>query len=366
MWQSSDHAVALYRLACADPAWTEEDVGDRLGMSREETRAATDALAALGLFSPWEATPSGYLAVDPGAACARLLATQDEQIEGYRKHLASTSQALRHLVADFLGLEAVRRESVSIEVLNTREQLDAALNNLTLLVRRETYALHPAPVPPQDSFTRSLKRMETLLARGVRSRTIYLERFASIPYVAEYFKASAELGAEIRLLPHLPLRMLIYDDTTAMLPIDPVDSFAGALLIKDPALVTSLSAFFEHCWIDATPLHAVSTGPEGATVFVCTPQQATALRMMASGLKDEVIARRLGISPRTLSRLVAEVMERLEVGSRFEAGVKLAHLGWFHRPAADPYSGGPCPDQAGSHELPPAAMNAEPEPGNGA
>ncbi|NUR59798.1 MAG: helix-turn-helix transcriptional regulator [Catenulispora sp.] len=346
--------MALYRLACADPAWTEDDVIDRLDLTRDQVRSAVAALAALGLFSPWEATPSGYLAVDPGAACARLLATQDEQFEGYRRHLTATSQALRHLVADFLGLESARREAVSIEVLNTREQLDATLNNLTLLVRRVTCALHSAPVPPPDSFHRSLTRIEALVARGVRSRSIYLERFAAIPYVAEYFKAADEIGAEIRLLPHLPLRMLIYDDTTAMLPIDPVDSFAGALLIRDPALVMSLSAFFEHCWIDATPLHATAA-PTESTAFTCTPQQSAALRMMASGLKDEVIARRLGISPRTLSRLVAEVMERLEVGSRFEAGAKLAHLGWFQRPAVEQ-----CPEVSGGAEAG-AGTQQEPE-----
>ena len=332
--QSSPHAVALYRLACSDPAWTADEAAELLGASRAEVDSAVVTLAELGLLSSWEATPSGYLVVDPSAATARLLATEDNHFESYYQHLSATRSALRELVANFLGVESARRESISIEALTTRDQLDAALNNLTLLARRETCALHPAPVPPPDSFQRSLTRIETLLERGVRSRTIYLERFAGLPHVSEFFRAATDLGAEIRLLPHLPLRMLIYDDTDAMLPIDPVDSFVGALLIRYPALVNSLQAFFEHCWINATPLHATAAQGE-QTGFICTPQQAAALRMMASGFKDEVIARRLGISPRTLSRIISEVMERLEVGSRFEAGAKLAHLGWFARPAGE-------------------------------
>ncbi|MFJ9843754.1 hypothetical protein ACIRYZ_25530 [Kitasatospora sp. NPDC101155] len=40
-------------------------------------------------------------------------------------------------------------------------------------------------------------------------------------------------------------------------------------------------------------------------------------------------ARSLGISLRTLSRLLSEVMQELGTSSRFEAGVRAAKLGWW-------------------------------------
>jgi DNA-binding NarL/FixJ family response regulator len=51
--------------------------------------------------------------------------------------------------------------------------------------------------------------------------------------------------------------------------------------------------------------------------------------MLAAGMKDEKIARSLGISLRTLSRLLSEVMQELGASSRFEAGVRAAKLGWL-------------------------------------
>jgi DNA-binding NarL/FixJ family response regulator len=41
------------------------------------------------------------------------------------------------------------------------------------------------------------------------------------------------------------------------------------------------------------------------------------------------VSRQLGISVRTTRRMVANVMERLEARSRFEAGYEAARRGWL-------------------------------------
>ncbi|WP_229866980.1 helix-turn-helix domain-containing protein [Streptomyces gelaticus] len=51
------------------------------------------------------------------------------------------------------------------------------------------------------------------------------------------------------------------------------------------------------------------------------------LKALASGLTDETAAKRLGVSPRTYRRRVAELMIRLEADSRFQAGVRTGELG---------------------------------------
>ncbi|MCZ7432396.1 helix-turn-helix domain-containing protein [Streptomyces sp. WMMC1477] len=50
-------------------------------------------------------------------------------------------------------------------------------------------------------------------------------------------------------------------------------------------------------------------------------------RLLADGMKDEAIARTLGVSPRTASRLIADLMQRLGATSRFAAGARAAHHG---------------------------------------
>ncbi|MEV0592949.1 helix-turn-helix transcriptional regulator [Nonomuraea cavernae] len=51
------------------------------------------------------------------------------------------------------------------------------------------------------------------------------------------------------------------------------------------------------------------------------------LEALGSGLTDESAAKRLGVSLRTYRRRVAELMTRLEAGSRFQAGLRAGELG---------------------------------------
>ena len=45
-------------------------------------------------------------------------------------------------------------------------------------------------------------------------------------------------------------------------------------------------------------------------------------------MKDEQIARELGLSLRTVRRRVAEVLDELGATSRFQAGVEAVRRGW--------------------------------------
>ncbi|MGW2374540.1 response regulator transcription factor [Kitasatospora sp. NPDC001683] len=58
-------------------------------------------------------------------------------------------------------------------------------------------------------------------------------------------------------------------------------------------------------------------------------QEARAIRLLADGLTDEAVAKRLGVSHRTARRLATELMERLGARSRFEAGVRAVQQGWL-------------------------------------
>jgi len=53
------------------------------------------------------------------------------------------------------------------------------------------------------------------------------------------------------------------------------------------------------------------------------------LRLMSVGLKDEAIARNLGIGVRTLRRRIQRVMRDLGAGTRFQAGARATARGWI-------------------------------------
>jgi DNA-binding CsgD family transcriptional regulator len=136
----------------------------------------------------------------------------------------------------------------------------------------------------------------------------------------------AEHGNEVRLSPSVTRRLLIVDGKTAVVPINPEETSVGALCVREPGLIDQLTTLFELIWTDAVPLgmSATAGSPSGLS-----PTDRHLLRLLADGLTDDAAAKRLGISARTVRRIMADLMDRLNAESRFEAGVEAALPGWL-------------------------------------
>ncbi|MFB7667515.1 LuxR C-terminal-related transcriptional regulator [Kitasatospora sp. NPDC056138] len=179
---------------------------------------------------------------------------------------------------------------------------------------------------PSEFLEQGLARDRRLLESGAQVRAVYQQRFAVVPALAEFFRRQTELGVEVRLAPVVPLNMILSDRRFALLPIDPDNHEAGAVLARGSALVRSYLAPYEYCWHTSSTFGHVEQRRGGERL---TEQQHAAIRMLAAGMKDEKIARSLGVSLRTLGRVMSEVMQELGTTSRFEAGVRAAKLGWL-------------------------------------
>jgi DNA-binding CsgD family transcriptional regulator len=118
------------------------------------------------------------------------------------------------------------------------------------------------------------------------------------------------------------------DRTTAVVPIDPKDSSAGATVLTGAGVVAAMCALFEQIWATANPLGV----PNPLDAQGLGPEEREILRMLANGETDEHIARRLGVSTRTVGRKASELMRRLGTRSRFQMGVQANELGWLGPP----------------------------------
>ena len=93
------------------------------------------------------------------------------------------------------------------------------------------------------------------------------------------------------------------------------------MLVRQGALVDALTLLFELYWERSVAV------PDTARPRI--DERAFLVRQLASGAKDEQIARTLGLSLRTVRRRVADLMIELGVDTRFQAGAEAVRRGWL-------------------------------------
>ncbi|WBO65129.1 helix-turn-helix domain-containing protein [Streptomyces camelliae] len=290
-----------------------------------------ESLERIGLLVPSTETPGGYVAIDPDAALYRLFAAEERQVARHKEKLARTRDSIRAIMGDFMNLRAYGRDVIEVETLRSVSQANAFLDDAVSLVKSRECTMHPGGIPPVDLMDDMLLRDSEVMSRGIKVRTLYAQHIAEVPHMGEYLESASQLGMEVRLAAHLPLRMLLFDDSLALLPIDPQDSSQGAFAIRGTELVRSLQSLFDFCWHNATPFEPRSQ--KSHSEIEITAQEQLIVRMLAAGMKDESIARQLGVSARTLSRTIAAFLDRLGVETRFQAALKVAELGVLNTPA---------------------------------
>ena len=161
------------------------------------------------------------------------------------------------------------------------------------------------------------------LRRGVRYRVLAPDHARITPEAGRRLDAFASHGAEIRTVATVPMAALVVDGALALLPGDHRHGELTAFRL--PSVVTTVVELFERLWPAATPLApAAARGGTGPTA-----RELDLLALLADGYTDESAAARLGISVRTVRRMVSDLMHRLGARSRFQAGAKAADRGWL-------------------------------------
>lgn len=268
------------------------------------------------------------IAVDAAAALTRLLGENRDRLSETLATLHARQTDALAVAGDFVRL-AAKGNDKSIEILpkdeTFRPRMEALLDFAAETSRRELVAMHPHAVWDERFFEDGLRRTKEQRARGISVRTLYAQQTLRQASLREYMLRKMEAGMFIRAAPITPIRMLVYDRELAIVDA-PRDEEIGAIVIRDRLIAEPLVAFFEYCWITASELDEVLGSSDGSGL---TEQQTAVLRLLASGSKDEAIARSLGVSVRTVTRIVAELMGELGAASRFQAGVLAARLGWL-------------------------------------
>ncbi|WP_240134937.1 helix-turn-helix domain-containing protein [Streptomyces sp. MUM 178J] len=286
-----------------------EELAALLGLPRDRLQAVLGRLVEHGFALP-PADGDGALPhpTAPDAAIRTLIHRRQAEL-----HLRSAELERLRMSADRLAgrlmSDAPGPPECGVEAVTGPRAIAERSAQLLASAEREAVLLHP---PPALDLTGPL-------ARGVTVRVVLDRDELTSPDRVRDLAALVERGLRVRAAGGVPTRLLTVDGRGTLLP-PPDDTGPGAtaLVVRDGLLHSALTPLFEAVWDRATPL----SGP-------CAAPQHDLLALLAAGLKDEAIARRLGVHVHTARRHISRLLHSLDAETRFQAGAKAALRGWL-------------------------------------
>jgi DNA-binding CsgD family transcriptional regulator len=331
-----DLAVAVYQAVLDTGRLDEEELAASARHTTDQVRTTCEALRQLGLITPPTREKGRWHAVDPDLATANVVVPLETEI----RRQASLAERLRtqiQLLAPVHAASGYRHAPPAVEMIIGREAVREQLDFAAERCRKEVLIVHPSSGAAGLSASVAQERDLSMLGRGVTVRALY-QHVARYHLPAQaYMDTLTNAGAEIRTTEELADKLIIFDGETCLLPLrdegcdPPADEqladLSMAVVLRNRAVIDVLVRMFLISWDGAQPFRPQDPQPDRV------PEQLkrTIARLMATGAKDEAIARRLGMSLRTCRRHIAKLMESLGVDSRFQAGVEAQTLGLTQR-----------------------------------
>ncbi|CAG6392156.1 Regulatory protein, luxR family [Actinacidiphila cocklensis] len=284
--------------------------------------------------------PTRWSVGPPRVSLGSLLARRRQELALAEEHMEQLDEVYR-------ALAHPRATPRPVEVLEDEGEVAACYLHLLTTSRHEVLHLAKPPyVTATPDGPGPRQRPASVTARdGVQLRSVYDSEGLTDPVSLETaVRGTSLLRGDLRISSGLPVKLALFDRTAALLPLRGDRPGLGSLLVHSPALLDVLAAFFESIWERAVPMSLETLrdwrvpyqAPLGGEPDARTRE---ILHLMATGLKDEAIARVLGVSRRTVQKHVSEAVQTLGARTRFQVALLAAERGWLTGFAAS--RGGP-------------------------
>ncbi|MGX1507492.1 UNVERIFIED_CONTAM: DNA-binding CsgD family transcriptional regulator [Streptomyces graminofaciens] len=181
--------------------------------------------------------------------------------------------------------------------------------------------------PPYFPLTGGVDDALATLARGITQRVVYSRDSLDHPgKLADTIEPCIAAGEQARVLPSLPVKLLVIDDAYALvsLSIREAEVHSTMLIGQPSGLFSALVALFEQSWQNALPFQGGDPRPQRLL-----PADRRLLTLLSAGVPDGDIAHQLGISRRTLFRRLEVLMARLGATTRFQMALHAQRRGWL-------------------------------------
>ncbi len=316
--------IQVYLMMHSAPDADMAEIAERLSLQPSEVIDALDELSDLTLLRAGITPKHRLRPVSIERAIQLLLRQQSEQLQVQTGALTMLQSAMKELLETRPAGEADLGMADIVQITGM-EPAQLHLEQLALRAVSSVYSSMNTRMMSAEALEASRSFDEEVCQR-VQVRSLYQNSIKNDRRSLEYVRWFAGLGAEIRFLPVVPVRMVIIDQATGVLFRRenqlPIEMF----VIREPAVLQPIIELFDLSWATAEPLDVTPKQPDEK---VPSAQELALLRLLASGGTDEAAGKKLGVSVRTVRRIMADLMERLEASSRFEAGHKATRRGWL-------------------------------------
>lgn len=310
-------AELVYRLVLAEGAVTPDDVSSALPLDVAAAAALLERLRDAGLIN----LVSGrgrYTAVDPRVALRSLTERTADRLDRMRAAIPAMAELFERVAAQTRADPEVRVVDEPGLIGMWYVRLEHEVTAEFLAFDRPPYVLADEnPVEP------------LVLARGVDWRVVYAAEVLERPGAWAALRHAVDHGERSRIAPELPTKLAIADRRIAIVSTSLEPGRPVALVTESAPLVDLFVSYFEAVWDRAVDVPVTDTLAGVRLGGGPSAEDLALLAMLDVGAKDEVIARELGMSPRTLRRRSAELLQRLGAANRFQAGAQAVRKGWI-------------------------------------
>ncbi|MFF3001506.1 hypothetical protein ACFVTF_01670 [Kitasatospora sp. NPDC057940] len=277
---------------------------------------AQEELVAIGLLVADTDEPGVLVAVDPQQLSESLSVTWQRQALDLLTRASALATDLHDLTAAYHSPE---QAGGAIEYVRGKVLINQRVQQIVASASEEILAAQPGGPRPSEALTGILTRDLEALRLGITLRTIYHPSTRYHAPTREYVATITKAGGRFRTLEEPYTRLIVIDRRIAVIPI--AEDLNLAAFVHDRAVISYLiSEIFERNWSRALDFDGARAVPQQ----VVSGMRQTIIDLMLEGVNHRVIARRLGISERTLARHLAEMRDEHNVESLFQLGYALA------------------------------------------
>jgi predicted transcriptional regulator/DNA-binding CsgD family transcriptional regulator len=323
MWETvgiPESEARVYEALIPQAYATVDALASRVNFTTSKTSRALASLIQRGLVTKTSTRPTRYFAVEPSLAGSVLIAKREHELKQLQQHLNKLDEAFR--------TEATRPAD-HIEVIEGAPKIWRTFVRVQRSARREVRGFDKPPyfVPQGELGDEgpNLEERRHLAASAVSYRVVYDQESVSIPGRLANIWEGIHHGERARVAASLPAKLVLCDDTMAIV-CSPTDyQNAIAYLIHPSSLLDMAAGLFEAVWGRAMPLNRAQ--PNHGPVAM-DPRDQQLLSLLASGATDAAIARTFGWSMRTVQRHIHGLMQQVGARTRFQIGMEAVHRGW--------------------------------------